>query len=1138
MASSSRNFPFPADKLVLKENKEAEEWTKLRKNRSRRERRVEKEQKALLSYTGESLSDQPSGQKKLKLTPFQPQETTGTLGPETSNVVLTPRDDILATSGSESFEMVDHSSDTAMSDIEAPSGLEASISLSEPKAPPKFSNEVKIIEGMKVYKLTSPHSGLEVDDRTKKLLLRMEQREVEELLRPLTYTESNLEGTHRVVEHYWLARVQQQQEIVWSKLGRRSNSEASKSGVAWTHEPTHWVGHSQTAWVCSNCSIPRSWNPQKQLACLACKSRDPPKEATRPNLQLAVDSPEGKETWSLTFVDGAPKWHVETPQPTGTFGPETGKGSSIHTTNEMAVKLSLGEDAGSFAQDCPAIHITEDAQCFSDYVPKQARSMAHLIDFGDAALRSSCAALGEEPPSYDDTQISVVFHPDLVKAKSQMVSLSGAVNDLERTSSDATSRAVLLQEAEEQHEVLMELRAGALENEQVSLQASRLAQLDSEKLWKILHQDEQDRPTEWIVQAQTTMEEARKQNLERQTQGHANAIKFTPHAEPPSVWPEELRMAIEDGTLNPLTNVFNLDGDFLQAVLRKYLDFKSEVGLSKFVSTGRLFHRLPDFANLDPTGTLGPERVTEAELAALSNEEKAIGMIQWMIRRELGVIKLALGDWKLTPGDFVEPWWVSMLAKFSEQDLLALEMKTRPCSGDMFVEKPPYTVEQLEEHVKQNWRPKRHEIQAGCWAPSHLPGFHWTRAVSTWDLPTLIHSSMHRWTLRDLWNFWSSMPSVTKPKTGSTKKTLTKLKQSRLEMYLQAKRQTDEVLKELALPMPPKLDEYKMVLRKVGALLAARTFLSYTPQVVMELPIQPGHDSKATLRDRVTYDERVTLSKSMFAGLPEVWEKLQATVSGNTVEVTQFYRCNTQLWWLAEVKDGAMVNLIMRKLGTGTVGPESQVESGEAVNYMTTGEVPKEPSKDEAAQLVDQGILPPPTMAFAKSIVGKDYKKKNRLTGEWFWFSCECGLVLSACSSWEYITKEHGVTRSGYHCKHCRGKWVGNRGGSRMVQIGNGQNKIQLILVEPQEALYNQWANDRIEFYKRVEPNAPVRDVAPEFSEKAAHRLRLRKMASDAVWDVVLSNPEKAGLAAIQQLGRRHELKKVVFVPASSSSSS
>ena len=102
-----------------------------------------------------------------------------------------------------------------------------------------------------------------------------------------------------------------------------------------------------------------------------------------------------------------------------------------------------------------------------------------------------------------------------------------------------------------------------------------------------------------------------------------------------------------------------------------------------------------------------------------------------------------------------------------------------------------------------------------------------------------------------------------------------------------------------------------------------------------------------------------------------------------------------------------------------------------------------------------------------------------------------------------------------------------------MVQIGNGHEKIQLILDEPPESLYNKWANERIEFYKRVEPNAPVRDAAPELTVQAKYRLRLRKQVSEVIWNVILSNPEKGGLEAIQQLGRQHEQKKITFVPAS-----
>jgi hypothetical protein len=65
-----------------------------------------------------------------------------------------------------------------------------------------------------------------------------------------------------------------------------------------------------------------------------------------------------------------------------------------------------------------------------------------------------------------------------------------------------------------------------------------------------------------------------------------------------------------------------------------------------------------------------------------------------------------------------------------------------------------------------------------------------------------------------------------------------------------------------------------------------------------------------------------------------------------------------------------------------------------------------------------------------------------------------------------------------------------------MIQIGSGGQRIQIILNDPPLDLYNKWANDRIEYYKRVEPNAPLRDVAPEMTDKTAYRIRLRGAAS------------------------------------------
>ena len=107
-----------------------------------------------------------------------------------------------------------------------------------------------------------------------------------------------------------------------------------------------------------------------------------------------------------------------------------------------------------------------------------------------------------------------------------------------------------------------------------------------------------------------------------------------------------------------------------------------------------------------------------------------------------------------------------------------------------------------------------------------------------------------------------------------------------------------------------------------------------------------------------------------------------------------------------------------------------------------------------------------------------------------FWGRMECGLVLSSVSPWEMIQKEKGVTRGGYCCKWCKGFWKGKMGSSRFLQITSGNVVLQMVLDEPPERLYNRWVKDRIEFYKRLEPTAPLRDVPLKVDPNPVHRLR------------------------------------------------
>ena len=172
---------------------------------------------------------------------------------------------------------------------------------------------------------------------------------------------------------------------------------------------------------------------------------------------------------------------------------------------------------------------------------------------------------------------------------------------------------------------------------------------------------------------------------------------------------------------------------------------------------------------------------------------------------------------------------------------------------------------------------------------------------------------------------------------------------------------------------------------------------------------------------------------------------------------------------------------------------------------------------------------PPITVNNVVSACGKDYMRKSYPGGKRyaFWGRMECGLVLSSVSPWEMVQKEKGVTRGGYCCKWCKGFWKGKMGSSRFLQITSGNVVLQMVLDEPPERLYNRWVKDRIEFYKRLEPTAPLRDVPLKVDPNPVHRLRFSISnglgnVSDAIWNIVLANPEKAGLEGIHHVADKH----------------
>ena len=92
-----------------------------------------------------------------------------------------------------------------------------------------------------------------------------------------------------------------------------------------------------------------------------------------------------------------------------------------------------------------------------------------------------------------------------------------------------------------------------------------------------------------------------------------------------------------------------------------------------------------------------------------------------------------------------------------------------------------------------------------------------------------------------------------------------------------------------------------------------------------------------------------------------------------------------------------------------------------------------------------------------------------------------------------------------------------------MLDIFDGKRRLQVVLDAPDQTLFNKWAKERLELYKHLEPNAPLRDVSPPTDIPASHRVMVGPMVSDTIWSVVLGNHEAAGL--------RHVLRTAAQLP-------
>ena len=66
---------------------------------------------------------------------------------------------------------------------------------------------------------------------------------------------------------------------------------------------------------------------------------------------------------------------------------------------------------------------------------------------------------------------------------------------------------------------------------------------------------------------------------------------------------------------------------------------------------------------------------------------------------------------------------------------------------------------------------------------------------------------------------------------------------------------------------------------------------------------------------------------------------------------------------------------------------------------------------------------------------------------------------------------------------------------------------------------------ERVEFYKRLEPNDATRDEAPQLPDTPiTHRIRVQGAVSSAVWKVLYTNPDPQAMLQIDALAQQASL--------------
>jgi len=198
-------------------------------------------------------------------------------------------------------------------------------------------------------------------------------------------------------------------------------------------------------------------------------------------------------------------------------------------------------------------------------------------------------------------------------------------------------------------EVVEKMQSGALSvADKEALGAKVLRQLDMEHYKECLKRSYLDGPGASILQAQTSIEKAREQNLAQQARGQKMAAALHLIPEPRSFWSDRARAAFEQNVFAPEFEMDDAMAIDHEAVITEYKEMKGFLQTSNTRQFApKLYSELPEtpVKELDLDGTMVGPAHPAFKLALLTR----------MCNHHFGELRQFGGAWRLAYGRFNPP---------------------------------------------------------------------------------------------------------------------------------------------------------------------------------------------------------------------------------------------------------------------------------------------------------------------------------------------------------------------------------------------------------------------------------------------------------------------------------------------------